>query len=422
MDALIKRLQEERLNLWEQQKAALDAASAAGRTHLDDDDEQAYNTRNARIDEIDARVRELVEQQKRSKEAEDAFAALAATARVAPPPAASGEADRLRSFFRGESGRALEVTRPEGERAPWRRSAAEARDLLVGTATAGGNTVPTSFYGRLVDHLIEVSGLMMAGPTVLSTDSGEALQVPRTTSHSTAAIVAEAAAIGESDPAFGQVTLNAFKYGLLLQLSYELVQDTGVDLLGYVAMQAGRALGNAFGAHAITGNNTGQPNGVATAATVGVTGATSVGGAFTAENLIDLHYSVIAPYRASRSCSWLMRDATLATARKLRDASGGAGTGQFLWQPSLVAGAPDTILGKPVHTDPFVAAVGLSNRSVLFGDFSQYFVRMVSGMRFERSDDFAFANDLVTYRALLRADGDLIDTTGAVRAFVGGAT
>lgn len=418
MDALIKKLQDERLRLWDAQKAALDTASEAGRTHLDGQDEQAYNERNARIDEIDGRVKELLEAQKRSKDAEEAFGQLLATPRTAPPAGERHAEAQVRAFFRGEtSSRALEIRPTEGERPPFRRSAAEARDLLKGTATAGGNTVPTSFFNRLVDHLIEVSGLMMAAPTVLNTDSGEALQIPKTTAHSTAGIVAEAAAIPESDPTFGQVTLDAFKYAFLMQTSRELVEDTGVDLLGYLAMQAGRALGNGFGAHAITGTGTGQPNGVATAATVGVTGATAVAGAFTADNLIDLHYSVISPYRASRSCSWLMRDATLGAARKLKDSQG-----QYLWQPSLVPGTPDTLIAKPVHTDPFVAAVGLGARSVLFGDFSQYFVRLVNGMRFERSDDFAFANDLVTWRALLRADGDLVDLTGAVKCFVGGPT
>jgi HK97 family phage major capsid protein len=129
-----------------------------------------------------------------------------------------------------------------------------------------------------------------------------------------------------------------------------------------------------------------------------------------------LHYSVIAPYRASSACYWLMRDATVANARKLKDS-----TGQYLWQPSLQMGAPDMFLGKPVLTDPNVAAVALSAKSVLFGDFSQYFVRLAGGVRFERSDDYAFNTDLVTFRALLRADGSLVDLTGALKFFAGNA-
>ncbi len=63
-----------------------------------------------------------------------------------------------------------------------------------------------------------------------------------------------------------------------------------------------------------------------------------------------------------------------------------------------------------------------SAKSILFGDFSQYFVRLVGGVRFERSDDFAFGTDLVTFRAILRGDGTLVDTTGAVKYYQGSAT
>jgi HK97 family phage major capsid protein len=140
-------------------------------------------------------------------------------------------------------------------------------------------------------------------------------------------------------------------------------------------------------------------------------------GAFTADNLIDLYYSVIAPYRNSTSCGWLMRDATLGSARKLKDSQG-----QYLWQPSIQVGAPDMLLGKPVHTDPNVAAIALNAKSVAFGDISQYFVRMAGGVRFERSDDYAFNSDLVTFRAIIRADGLLVDQTGAVKLFAGGAS
>ena len=228
--------------------------------------------------------------------------------------------------------------------------------------------------------------------------------------------MSEGAAIGASDPAFAKRTLGAYKYGVLIQVSSELLADTGVDLEGYLAMQAGRALGNAFGAHLVTGTGSSQPTGVITSASTGVTGGAGVTGAFTADNLIDLYFSVIAPYRNSQSCSWLMKDSTLAAVRKLKDT-----TNQYLWQPSVQVGVPDTLLGKPVVTDPNVAAVALSAKSVAFGDFSAYFVRQVNGVRFERSDDYAFNTDLVTFRALLRGDGLTVDQTGAIKVFTGNA-
>ena len=85
-------------------------------------------------------------------------------------------------------------------------------------------------------------------------------------------------------------------------------------------------------------------------------------------------------------------------------------------------GSPDLLLGKPLVADPFMPALATSAKSILFGDFSQYFVRLVGGVRFERSDDFAFGSDLVTFRAILRGDGTLVDRTGAIKYFQGAAT
>lgn len=365
---------------------------------------------NGAVDGLNQRIGSLLETEERTRNLDSYEARIGriAAPSAAPAPAAVeqrvSDADILRQIAKGER-RGFEF-RP-----------AEARDLTVGTAGAGGNTVPTNFYASLVEHMREMSAVLMAGPTILDTDGGEALQVPRTTGHGAAALVTEGAAIAESDPVFAQSTLNAYKYGQLLQLSTELVQDTGIDLLGYISRVSGENVGLALGAHLVTGTGTSQPQGVATGATVGVTGGTAVAGVFTADNLIDLFYSVIAPYRNRPSCAWMMRDASLATARKFKDT-----TNQYIWQPSLVAGTPETILGKPVYTDPNVAATAISARSVLFGDFSTYFVRRVRGVRFERSDEFAFANDLVSFRVLVRADGRLIDSTGSMKCFVGGAS
>ncbi|AGP51597.1 phage major capsid protein [Streptomyces rapamycinicus] len=405
MSDLIKRLQERRANIWEQAKALLDAAEGEKRD-LTAEEETQYQALNADLDSIDGRVKDMAEAEQRAKDADAAFAQLLAKT---PEPQQRGRAEdsELRRFARGEI-RSIDI-RPEGK--------VNFRDLVKGTATAGGNTVPTTFYGQLVAHLIEVSGVLMANPTVLNTASGESIEVPITTAHSTAAITSEGGAITESDPAFGKRTLGAYKYGVLIQASSELLTDTGVDLEGYLSMQAGRALGNAVGAHLVTGDGSSKPTGVVTSASTGKTGGTGVAGAFTADDLIDLFYSVISPYRNSPSCGWLMRDATMGAARKLKDQQG-----QYLWQPSIQLGVPDTLLGKPVYTDPNVAAVATSAKSVVFGDFAAYFVRMAGGVRFERSDDFAFNTDLTTFRAIIRADGLTVDQTGALKVFAGAAT
>ncbi len=418
----ITELLEQRANLHSQMKAIIDGAEADNKRALTAEE-------SATFDRLDTQINELDQQRQRlealdQREADLLEAQERAKLDIVPKDQtrSDGKPDgfeaEIRSFLAGDR---RSVTIAPDERissyAQLRSLAAQQRDLTKGTATAGGHTVGTGFYAQLVDHLIEVSGVMQAGPTVLITDRGDSLPIPRTTAHSTATSeIAEAAAITESDPAFNQLVLNAYKYGVIVQVSYELMEDTYVDLLGYLAMQAGRAVGNAFGTRLVTGTGTSQPQGVATAATTGVTGGAGVAGAFTGDNLIDLFYSVIAPYRNSPACGWLMRDTTLAAARKLKDTQG-----QYLWQPSLQVGAPDTLLGKPVFTDPAVAAVAVSAKSVLFGDMSRYFVRQVKDIRFERSDQFAFNADLTTFRCVLRGDGGLADTTGAVKAFVGNA-
>lgn len=409
MNEISKRLRDRRHNVWEQAKALADAAAEENRQFSADEQGQ-WDALNEELNNLDARIKSVLDGEKRAKEADDAFNRLEGKpVERGGKPQDEKTASEFRAFAKGERGRVFDVI-PEGP--------VNFRDLTKGTTTAGGHTVPTSFYNRLVEHMIETGAILRAGAFVLNTGSGENIQVPKTTAHSSAAIVTEGAAIGESDPAFGQVTLGAHKYGIMIQVARELIDDTGVDLEGYLARQAGRALGNGFGAHAMTGDTSGSnPKGVITRATTGVTGGTGVSGAFTADNLIDLKFSVIEPYRMSDACVWLMRDATLASVRKLKDANG-----QYLWQQSLVAGEPDTILGHRVVTDPNVAAVATSAASVAFGDVSQYFARLAGGIRFERSDDFAFSTDLVSFRALLRADGDLVDLTGAVKKFVGAAT
>lgn len=420
MSEVVKKLRERRANVWEQAKGLADKAAEENRA-FNGEEEGSWQTLNAELDALDKRIKNVLDGEQRAKDTDDAYAKLegapqtrgGSTSGAERPAWESAQATELREFAAGKRGHSYEIM-PERP--------VDFRTLSKLTAAAGLNTVPTAFYDRIIAHLIETAAIMQAGPTVLQTGSGESIQVPKTTGHSSAAIVTEGAPIGASDPAFGQITLGAYKYGLLIQVSRELITDTGADLEGYLSMQAGRALGNAFGQHAMTGTGTGQPRGVVTDATLGKTGGTGVAGAPTADDLVDLFYSVIAPYRNSSAARWIIRDASVAAIRKLKDT-----TGQYIWSPGLATnstgpGATDTLLGKPVLTDPGVAAVALSAKSVVFGDMSQYFVRMVNGVRFERSDDYAFNTDLVTFRALMRADGALVDLTGAVKYFQGGAT
>jgi HK97 family phage major capsid protein len=101
-----------------------------------------------------------------------------------------------------------------------------------------------------------------------------------------------------------------------------------------------------------------------------------------------------------------MNATSIANVRKLKD-----NAGQYLFTPSLSADARDLLLGYPIYENPAMATAASAVRPVIFGHLPSYYVRQVGGLRLDRSDDFAFSNDLVTFRATFRVDGNLIQTS-----------
>jgi HK97 family phage major capsid protein len=400
-DELIERLTEQRARTWEQAKSLLDHAAAEGRD-LSGEEAEQFTRMNEDLDAMDARRKAVLDAEARDRAIAEARAAAGVPAdlglRSAPAAAEKTDADIIREIAMGE-----------------RRSFSfDKRDV---TKASTGAPVPTSFYNTLVEHLV-VQGPMLDSNviTMLTTDSGENLQIPRTATYTSPAIEAEGSAIDESDPTFAAfVTLGAFKYAATFQLSREVVEDSGINLLDFVARQAAIGMGTAVNAGLTIGTGTVQPTGIVTAASSAVTGGTGVAGAPSADNLVDLVYACPSPYRR-RGASFQMRGATLGAIRKLKD-----NDGQYLWAPGLVPGEPDRLLGFPVYENPDVPAVGTAAKSVIFGDASSYYVRQVRGIDFARDDSVGFVNDLITFRVVWRGDGNLTDSN-AVWYFKGGAS
>ncbi|HVD16919.1 MAG TPA: phage major capsid protein [Actinomycetota bacterium] len=290
------------------------------------------------------------------------------------------------------------------------------RDTLKTTAT---QALGTDVYGTIVQHLVETSSLMRAGATVVTTETGEDLVVPRSTGFVTSAITAEGAAITESDPALSTVTLKAFKYSNYFEISQELANDSPTNLLDFRARQAALSLGlgaTGYGDDLINGVGTTEPRGLLLDAATGVTAPTGTGTSLGTQGTLNMGTdalwnlvgSVAEPYAESPSAAFIMRNASNVIVRKLRDTTG---------QP--VNGLTDrrSILGYPAFVDPFMPAMANAAESIAFGAMDRYFVRIVNGIRFERSDEFRFQNDLVAFRCILRLDGALIDTN-AVKTLV----
>jgi HK97 family phage major capsid protein len=164
-----------------------------------------------------------------------------------------------------------------------------------------------------------------------------------------------------------------------------------------------------------TGTGSGQPAGIVTGSTAGATGAASVAGVFTGDDLINLNYSVSSTYKSQPGVAWMMNSTAMANARKLKDQED-----RYLFEPGL-NGVADNLLGFPVHINDSMANPAATVKSVLFGHLPSYFVREVNGIEVAVSDDFAFDYSVRTFRVSLRTDGVLVDQTGAVKHFVGGA-
>lgn len=317
----------------------------------------------------------------------------------APEARSLNDVETIRSLARGEI-RSAEF-------------AAERRDVTKGST---GAPVPTSFYDQVI-MLARAVGPMLSVGTTLNTASGENLQIPRLSTYSTGTVNSEAATLGESDPAFSAfITLGAFKYGFLTQVSRELLEDSGVNVLDLLAMNCGNALGFVVNTALTTGTDTTEPNGIVTAAGSGITGGTGVAGAFTYANLVSLYYSLDPAARALPGTGFMAKGSSIAAMRTLQDGNGG-----FVFQPSMSESTPDRVLGVPLIENPAMAAAATSAKSVIAGHFPSYYVRTVGGIRLDRSDDFAFSSDLVTFRCTFRVDGDLPQTSH-VKYFIGAAS
>ena len=288
--------------------------------------------------------------------------------------------------------------------------APERRDI---SRSSTGAPVPTSFYDQVI-MLARAVGPMLSVGTTLNTAGGENLQIPRLATYSVGSVNSEAATLGESDPAFSAfITLNSFKYGFLTQVSSELLNDSGINVLDLLAMNCGNSLGFAVNQALTLGTDVNEPNGIVTAAGSGVTGGTGVSGAFTYANLVSLYYSLDPAARALPGTGFMAKGSSIAAMRTLQDGNGG-----FVFQPSMSEATPDRVLGVPLIENPAMAAAAVSAKSVIAGHFPSYYVRTVGGIRLDRSDDFAFSADLVTFRCTFRVDGDLPQTSH-VKYFIG---
>ena len=272
--------------------------------------------------------------------------------------------------------------------------------LQVGTDSEGGYLVPDEFERTLVEALQE-ENLFRQLATIITTSSGDR-KIPVVASKGTASWVDEEGTIPESDDAFGQVSIGAYKLATMIKVSEELLSDSVFNLERYIAKEFGRRIGAKEEEAFFIGDGTGKPTGIfhsTGGAGVGVTAASA--SAISIDEIMDLFYSLKSPYR--KNAAFVTNDATIKAIRKLKD-----GNGQYLWQPSVTAGQPDSLLNRPLKTSAYVPVIASAAKTIAFGDFSYYWVADRQGRSFQRLNELFAVTGQVGFKATQRVDGKLI--------------
>ena len=272
--------------------------------------------------------------------------------------------------------------------------------LQVGTDSEGGYLVPDEFERTLVEAL-EEENIFRQMATIITTSSGDR-KIPVVATKGTASWVDEEGVIPEADDAFGQVSIGAYKLATMIKVSEELLNDSVFNLEQYIAKEFARRIGAKEEEAFFVGDGTGKPTGIFNTtggAGLGVTTASAT--AITIDEIMDLFYSLKSPYR--KNAFFVTNDATVKSIRKLKD-----GNGQYLWQPSVTAGQPDTILNRPLKTSVYVPGIAAAAKTIAFGDFSYYWVADRQGRSFQRLNELYAATGQVGFKATQRVDGKLI--------------
>lgn len=330
----------------------------------------------------------------------------------------TSHADALRTFARG----GLSALSAEQLREMSARQNSDIRAAMsTTTAAEGGYTVSPEYVKRLEEALKAWSSVRNVA-NVIRTGTGAQMNFP--TADATAEvgeIVGQNAAVTLGETSFGNATLDVYKYSSKkIALPFELLQDSFIDIEGYILDLLARRVGRIQNQHFTTGTNSGQPKGVVTAATLGKAGLTGQTATVIYDDLIDLEHSVDPAYRAA--CKYMMNDASVKVLRKCKDAQG-----RPIFVPGYEVGspggAPDTLLGRQIVINQDMAVMAANAKSILFGDFSKYIIRDVMDLTLFRMTDSAFTlNGQVGFVGFQRTGANLIDVGGCLKYYANSAT
>ena len=237
------------------------------------------------------------------------------------------------------------------------------RDLNVGTATAGGNLVPTELLaGSFIDILRKRMAVMATNPTMLTGLSGN-VAIPRMTSSSTAYFVGESGAPTESQQAFDQVNMTPKTVGAFVDYSRRLLLQSSIDVESMIRDDIARVIATKLDNAAIYGSgSSNEPLGIKDTTGVGTQTISTFG---TFAEYIGMETDVAAANADVANMFYLINASARGALKSTEKASN---TAQFVFEDGEINGYPAIVSNQ------------LANNDVLFGDFSQFVIGMWSGL------------------------------------------
>ena len=383
----IQELMEKRAKLWDEAKNFLDTKCSNDSDTLSEDDEKTYTAMENRITALDREIDRLTRleglKQKMNVATTQPVVTMPSTHVTAPEKASTATDEYKAAFWNNIRNRNWIDVR---------------NDLQVGTDSEGGYLVPDEFEKKLIEAL-EEENVFRPLATRIQTSNGDR-KIPVITQKGEAKWLEEEEAYSTSDDAFGQISLSAYKVGTAIKISEELLNDSVFDLPAYIAKEFARRIGTKEEEAFLIGDGKGKPTGIFNATGGAEIGATA-GANITFDDVIELFYSLKSPYR--KKAVWIMNEQTIKVLRKLKDS-----TGNYLWQPSVTVGQPDTILNRPYVTSVYAPALAANQKPIAFGDFSYYWIADRQGRSMKRLNELFAMNGQIGFLASQRVDGKLI--------------
>ena len=383
----VLELKEKRAKAWEAAKAFLDSKQGSNGL-MSAEDAATYDRMEAEVVELGKEIDRLERQA-----VIDAELAKATSTPITNKPNAQVAGET-------KTGRATD----EYKRAFWNnmrnRNSYEIQNALsIGTDSEGGYLVPDEYEKKLVEAL-EDEVFFRSLATVIKTSSGDR-KIPIVTSKGEAAWIDEGGQFPESDDSFGQTSIGAHKLATMIKVSDELLNDSVFNIEQYISKEFGRRIGTKEEEAFFIGDGTGKPIGIFNKTGGAETGVTAASTGITFDDVMDLYYSLRAPYR--NKATWILNDSTVKAIRKLKD-----GNGNYIWQPSVREGEPDRILNRPYRTSIYVPELAAGNRVMAFGDYSYYWIADRQGRSFKRLNELFATTGQVGFLASERVEGKLI--------------